>query len=640
MSPNITGTGPSSEIGAVDVEGGAAEVTTQVYDDDDKNNGKDRDFVPVGDVFCCCKPTPVRSPVDVCTRLWHWLVLNKTQILSGITVALAQVPEAVSFSFVAGVKPAVGLQSAWIMGICTSLFGGRPGMVAGSTGAVAVVLTGLVKNHGQEYMFYAIMLAGLIQIAFGLLRCGSVVRLIPHPVMVGFCNGLGVVIGVAQFNIFTVDIEGYVEPEGGGHRRRLSEKFGAFGPFLDQSKEWVNGEMALWMCFVIAVTLATYIIFPRLTKAIPGSLASIIMGTIAEWLLVRKAFGKETFTVEDLASVRGSFPVPIFVDEEYSANLPSFNMETFWIILPTAITAAAIGLLESLLTLGIIDELTNTKGTPNKEAFGQGLGQLLSGLMGGMGGCTTIGQSLMNIHSGGYTRLSSSVAAIFMLLIILLIGPWINLIPIASLAGVMFVVTYYTIEWSSGFILFASLMPETIRGRYGWHTKVKRTDMLIMVLVVAVTLIYDLAIAVAVGVLVACVLFAWDAGSTITLSRELKEDGALVVYTITGPIYFGSVKPLMDQFPDVHKDPKRVEVFLEDAEIFDWSGMVAIKTLHERFDRVNAEVEFHSLTVGSRRLMEKSAGLWEEVKIMAHKDLDFEEDPTITSHLHVSNRES
>jgi len=637
MSPN---TGPSAEIGMVDaMEGGGAEMNMQNVYDDDKNNGKDRDFVPVGDVFCCCKPTPVRTPVEFFQRIWHWLVINKTQILSGITVALAQVPEAVSFSFVAGVKPAVGLQSAWIMGICTSLFGGRPGMVAGSTGAVAVVLTGLVKNHGQEYMFYAIMLAGLIQIAFGLLRCGGVVRLIPHPVMVGFCNGLGVVIGVAQFNIFTVDIEGYVEPEDDGHRR-LSEKFGAFGPFLDQSKEWVDGEKALWMCFVIAITLVTYIVFPRFTKAIPGSLASIIMGTIAEWLLVRKAFGKETFTVEDLASVRGSFPVPIFVDEEYSPNLPSFNMETFWIILPTAITAAAIGLLESLLTLGIIDELTNTKGTPNKEAFGQGLGQLLSGLMGGMGGCTTIGQSLMNIHSGGYTRLSSSVAAIFMLLIILLIGPWINLIPIASLAGVMFVVTYYTIEWSSGFILFASLLPQTVRGRYGWNTKVKRTDMLIMVLVVAVTLIYDLAIAVAVGVLVACILFSWDAGNTITLNRELKEDGALVVYTITGPIYFGSVKPLMDQFPDVHADPKRVEVLLEDAEIFDWSGMVAIKTLHERFDRVNAEVEFHALTVGSRRLMEKSAGLWEEVKIMEPKDLELIEDPTITSHLQGEHRES
>merc|ERR1711957_846442 len=345
------------------------------------------------------------------------------------------------------------------------------------------------------------------------------------------------------------------------------------------------------MAFLIFWTLVTYAFFPRLTNIIPASLASIIVATILEWALIRPC-GYKTNTVKDLASVSGTFPISVWLDDDYKDLMPTINGKTLGIIFPVAITVAAIGLLESLLTLEIIDELTNTKGTPNKEAFGQGLGQLLSGLMGGMGGCTTIGQSLMNIHSGGYTRLSSSVAAIFMLLIILLIGPWINLIPIASLAGVMFVVTYYTIEWSSGFILFASLLPQTVRGRYGWNTKVKRTDMLIMVLVVAVTLIYDLAIAVAMGVLVARILFSWDAGNTITLNRELKEDGALVLYTIPGPIYFGSVKPLMDQFPDVHADPKRVEVLLEDA------------------------------------------------KIIEPKDLELMEDPTITSHLQGEHRES
>merc|ERR1711957_777682 len=288
------------------------------------------------------------------------------------------------------------------------------------------------------------------------------------------------------------------------------------------------------MAFLIFWTLVTYAFFPRLTNIIPASLASIIVATILEWALIRPC-GYKTNTVKDLASVSGTFPISVWLDDDYKDLMPTINGKTLGIIFPVAITVAAIGLLESLLTLEIIDELTSTKGNSNREAIGQGIGQVLSGAAGGMGGCTTIGQSLMNIHSGGYTRLSSSVAAIFMLLIILLIGPWINLIPIASLAGVMFVVTYYTIEWSSGFILFASLLPQTVRGRYGWNTKVKRTDMLIMVLVVAVTL-----------------------------------------------IYFGSVKPLMDQFPDVHADPKRVEVLLEDAEIFDWSGMVAIKTLHER----------------------------------------------------------
>jgi SulP family sulfate permease len=602
-------------------------------DNVDLSAGSRPDYpVPVGDIFCWKHISGFSS---FFTLTWGWLVVNKSQILSGITVALAQVPEAVSFSFVAGVEPLVGLQSAWILGIFTSLFGGRPGMVAGSTGAVAIVLPSLVEKHGVGYMFYAIMLAGIIQMVFGLLRLGVLVRMIPHPVMVGFCNGLGIVIGVAQFNIFKIR----PEPEEEG--RKLFETFGAFAPFTN-GWEWVDGTMVGWMCFHIAIALITYALFPRLTNAIPASLAAIIMTTIFEHALVRPV-GYETNTVSDLAQVKGNFPVPVWFDKNtstsYADEMPTLNGETFGIILPVSITVAAIGLLESLLTLELIDEMTNTKGNGNREAFGQGLGQFFSGMLGGMGGCTTIGQSMMNLHSGGYTRLSSSVAAIFMLLIILVAYPLINLIPVAGLAGVMFVVTYYTIEWESAIVVLGSILPQKLRLRFGYETKVKRSDVLIMLIVVVVTLILDLAIAVGVGIAVSCLIFAWDAGTRLTFSRAESSDGQSVVYSVGGPIFFGSIKPLMDLFPDPRTEPKNVTVLFEQAEVHDWSGMMAIKRLHERFENNDATVQFQKLNVASRRLMHKSKDLWEGVNVFTEEDVNVEDDPLVKhDHVHENTR--
>eukprot|EP00979_Chaetoceros_neogracilis_P004994 scaffold854_cov247-Chaetoceros_neogracile.AAC.3 len=454
-------------------------VSASVFNDERASfNGQQEDNdssfpVPVGDITCWKHTTGIGSFFSLS---WGWVKLNKAQILSGV-------------------DPIVGLQSAWIMGIITSLFGGRPGMVAGSTGAIAVVLPSLVENHGIGYMFYAIMLAGILQIVFGLFRLGVLVRMIPHPVMVGFCNGLGIVIGVAQFNIFKIRPDDEVVEEG---ERKLLEIGGAFAPFTN-GWEWVDATMVGWMVFHIIIALLTYAFFPKIPvvgKMIPASLAAIIITTILEWALVRP-IGYETNTVKDLQDVRGDFPIPVWTDSRYTDLMPPLNGETFGIIFPVAITAGAIGLLESLLTLEIIDEMTNTKGNGNREAFGQGLGNLLSGMFGGMGGCTTIGQSMMNLHSGGYTRLSSTVAACFMLLIILVAYPLINLIPVAGLAGVMFVVTYFTIEWESAAVVFGSMLPQKYREKYGMKTKVKRTDVLVMLVVVAVTLVLDLAIAVA-----------------------------------------------------------------------------------------------------------------------------------------------
>jgi len=579
----------------------------------------------------------ISSPLDICSVTWCWLVLNKTQILSGITVALAQIPEAVSFSFVAGVEPIVGLQSAWIMGICTSLGGGRPGMVAGATGAVAVVLTGF-EEHGIGHMFYAIMLAGILQMTFGFLRLGVLVKMIPHPVMVGFCNGLGVVIGLAQFNIFKVPSD----DDEDDHRRSLSEIGGAFLPFTN-GEEWVDPVMGGWMTFHIAVTLITYIVFPKITTAIPGSLAGIIVSTIVEWALVRP-IGYETNTVADLASVAGAFPSPVWIDTryDYKDELPPLNWQTFGEVLPTAITAGAIGLLESLLTLQLIDELTNTKGNGNREAFGQGLGQFLSGAFGGMGGCTTIGQSLMNIHSGGFTRLSSSVAATFMLLIILVAYPLINLIPVASLAGVMFVVTYFTIEWESFKIVLAALLPKKIREKYGIYTKVKRSDVFIMLIVVAVTLIFDLAIAVGVGVVCAALVYTWDSTSMISMERAVTPEGDRVFYTISGgALFFGSVKPLFELFPDPRNEPKNVTVIFENCDVIDWSGMVAVKALHERFESNGAtSIVFERLSVSSHKLMMKSKKLWEGINLYSEEEVDVNDDPLVTPHLHIESKQT
>jgi len=337
-----------------------------------------------------------------------------------------------------------------------------------------------------------------------------------------------------------------------------------------------------------------------------------------------------------LSSVKGSFPVPVWLDTEYGYKdlMPPLNGETLGVVIAPAITVAAIGLLESLLTLQIIDEMTNTKGDENREAFGQGLGQFLSGMLGGMGGCTTIGQSMMNLHSGGYTRLSSSCAAIFMLLILLAAYPLINLIPIASLAGIMFLVTYFTVEWESALIILASMLPLTVRERYGLITKVKRSEVIVMLVVVAVTLILDLAIAVGVGVVLSSLIFAWDAGTKLTVESYLSDDGNVMYYAVQGPLYFGSVKPFMDLFPtsiDLDHHPKEVRVLLENMEIYDWSGMMAIKKLHERMDGFGCHVAFEKLTPSSHKLLLKSNDMLEEINIFQIQDIgnDIEHDPLI-----------
>ncbi|MDH5777236.1 MAG: SulP family inorganic anion transporter, partial [Gammaproteobacteria bacterium] len=381
----------------------------------------------------------------------------QNEILSGLTVALALVPEAVAFAFVAGVEPLVGLYAAFMVGLLASIFGGRPGMISGATGAMAVVMVALVAQHGVQYLFAAVVLTGLLQIGAGFLRLGKYIRMVPYPVMLGFVNGLAIVIFLAQLQNFQIPAEG------GG-------------------REWMTGTPLMLFAGLVMLTMFIIHYLPKLTGSFPSSLAAIIVVTLIVILL-----DVNTNTVGDLASIKGSFP---------SFNIPAvpFNFETLMIIFPYSIILAAVGLIESLLTLSLIDDVTNTRGRGNRECVGQGIANTVTGFFGGMGGCAMIGQSMINVNSGGRQRLSGISAALFLLAFILFASSLIEVIPMAALVGVMFMVVLGTFEWSSLRIM----------------GKIPRTDAFVLILVSGVTVATDLAVAVVVGVIVSALAFAWE----------------------------------------------------------------------------------------------------------------------------------
>mmetsp|Transcript_2393 Transcript_2393/g.4432 ORF Transcript_2393/g.4432 Transcript_2393/m.4432 type:complete len:688 (-) Transcript_2393:53-2116(-) len=543
---------------------------------------------------------------SVFASFWSWLVVNKNQLLSGVTVSLAQVPEAVAFSLVAGVKPIVGLHAAWIMGFFTAVVGGRPGMISGATGAVAVVMIDLVADYGVEYLFYAVMLAGIIQASFGALGGGALVRMIPHPVMVGFVNGLGIVIGLAQFNSFKVQDSSSDD----GHRRLEHRRLGggAFAPFTD-GEEWVSGTTAIWMAVHVLVAMFVTVMLPRISKAFPSALAGILTPTIVEWAIVRP-IGHKTNVIEDVSSVAGSFPIPVWFDSQY--NMPSLSFDLIGKIWVTSVLIACIGMLESLMTLSLIDDMTATKGNRNQECIGQGTGNIISGIFGAMGGCTTIGQSIMNIHNGGTTRLSAVSASMFMLLIILVAYPVINLIPTAALVGVMFVICYHTIEWSSINVIISTSMPRKWRTddkfKLAGEKKVNRSDALTVLIVMAVTLIMDLAVAVVVGIVFSSLMFAWNSGSTLTVERTLAADKKSVTYEVGGSLFFASIMPFMEKF-SVRDDPDNVHIHFDNCDIYDWSAIEAVNSLAEKYAEEDKKVKFGKISLSSRRIMEKAKQL-------------------------------
>ena len=489
----------------------------------------------------------------------------KNDVLSGLTVALALVPEAVAFAFVAGVEPLVGLYGAFMMGLITALIGGRPGMISGATGAMAVVMVALVATHGVQYLFAAVVLTGVIQILAGVFHLGKFIRLVPHPVMLGFVNGLAIVIFLAQMKQF---------------------QFTA----ADGSLQWLPSDQMALVLGLIALTMAIIHFLPKLTSAVPASLAAIVTVT-----LIVIGLDLDTRSVVDvLRDMTGDANATI------AGGLPSFSIpavpltwETLEIILPYSIILAGVGLIESLLTLTLIDEITETRGRGNKECVGQGVANSVNGFFGGMGGCAMIGQSMININSGGRGRLSGISAALFLLLFILVASSLIEMIPVAALVGVMFIVVLGTFEWAS-LRLFG---------------KVPKADIFVAILVTAVTVASDLAVAVLVGVIVSALVFAWEHAKQMQATSDLLENGSKV-YNLKGPLFFGSVSHFQAIF-DPKNDPQDVIIDFAGARVVDHSGIEAIDSLAERYQRAGKQVHLRHLSEECRELLTQAGDLVE-----------------------------
>ncbi|VAX18373.1 Sulfate permease [hydrothermal vent metagenome] len=484
----------------------------------------------------------------------------KDDILSGLTVSLALVPEAIAFAFVAGVEPLVALYAAFLVGLITASVGGRPGMISGATGALAVVMVDLVSRHGTEYLFATVVVMGLIQILAGVFRLGKFVRLIPYPVMLGFVNGLAIIIFLAQLGQFkTTSADGITS--------------------------WMHGPELYLMLGLVALTMTVIHFLPKLTRAVPASLAAIIVVTG-----LVNVFGLDARSVGDLASVSGGLP-------EFHIPTAPFTLDTLAIIFPYSIVLAAIGLIESLMTMTLIDELTETRGRGNKECVGQGLANVVTGFFGGMGGCAMIGQSMININSGGRGRLSGISAALFLLTFILFASALIEMIPLAVLVGVMMMVVIGTFAWSSLRILH----------------KIPATDAFVLMLVSGVTVATDLAMAVAVGVIVSALVFAWENAQRIDTKTSINADGAKV-YELTGLLFFGSVRNFNEQFAPAD-DPDEVVIDFAHSRVCDHSGMEAVNALTERYLLQGKKLRLKHLSSECRNLL-KNAGSLAEVNFM------------------------
>lgn len=574
----------------------------------------------------------------------------RAEVLSGITVALALVPEAVAFAFVANVPPLVGLYAAFIVCLLTSIFGGRPGMISGATGAMAVVVVGLVSQHGIGYLFPAVVLCGIIQIFVGILRLGKLIRIVPHPVMLGFVNGLAVVILMAQF--------------------------GSFKALTDSGTlEYVSGSRLWIMLGLVGATMAIIAILPRLTRAVPSSLVAIVSISLVALLInaqstpsdnqptpeqpehtvltVRDVLidntraaavasaqaQKNTRALETLSAtlpegvraipskdapiapltedetrvaigsvdtdtvgIAGGLPRPAWFDFE----LPPFSWDTFLVILPFSVVLAGVGLIESLMTMTLVDELTETRGSGNRECVGQGIANVASGFFGSMGGCAMIGQSLINVKSGGRKRLSGITAAITMLLFILFLSPLIESVPVAALVGVMFMVVIGTFEWTT---------------LQTWR-RIPIPEVLIMLVVALYTVfMHDLATAVVIGVALSALVFAWNKSKYLVADVHDNEHGSRI-YQLHGVLFFGSVSRFRDLF-DPSRDPDDVVIDFYFSRVYDQSGLEAINALAERYQKQGKRLHLRHLSEDCRRLLDRAGDLVE---------VNISEDP----HYHVA----
>ena len=485
---------------------------------------------------------------------------TRNDILSGLTVALALVPEAVAFALLAGVSPLVGLYAAFIIGLVTSIVGGRPGMISGATGAIAVVIGSLVAIHGVEYLFAAVVVTGVFQILFGLMRLGKFIRLVPHPVFLGFVNGIAIVIFLGQVKQFKVD------------------------------DVWISGEPLMIMFLIIIVTMSIIYFLPKFTKAIPEILVAVVIGTLAVLML-----GIDTRTVGDIASIKGSLPT------FHIPDVP-LNFETLFIVFPFSLTMALVGLIESLLTLNLVDDLTETRGQPNRESIGQGVANTVTGFFGGMGGCAMVGQSIINIKSGGRGRLSGIVAAFALLIFIVFLSDYIELIPVAVLVGVMLMVVIGTFEWCS-IRLFG---------------KVPLLDIITGISVAVITVLTDnLALAVIVGVILSALSFAWESANKIHLITKKDSDGNNI-HEVHGTIFFASKDNFLELF-NPKEDTQEVFIDFKNSKVLDHSAIQVIDKLASKYKRHKKSLHLQHLSPECRLVLKTAKNLV-EVNVLEDPD--------------------
>ena len=500
----------------------------------------------------------------------------KNDIISGLTVALALVPEAVAFAFVAGVDPLVGLYAAFMIGLITSIFGGRPGMISGATGALAVVMVSLVAtgnsmgaaedNLGLYYLFATVILMGTIQTVVGLLKLGKFVRLIPHSVMMGFVNGLAIVIFLSQL--------------------------GMFKKVVDGSSQWLQGIDLLMMIGLVLLTMGIMFFLPKLNKKLPEALIAIGVVTAIVLLSDINVATVGSFIIDGGGTgLEGGLPQ---FQTDIFTKIP-LNMETLSFITPYAIILAAIGLIESLMTLNLIDELTETRGSANRECVAQGGANIVTGLFGGMGGCAMIGQSIINIKSGGRNRLSGIVAALTLLAFILFASSLIEQVPIAALVGVMFMVVVGTFAWSSFRII----------------NKIPLSDALVLISVSTLTVIFDLAVAVIAGIIISALVFAWENAKRIRARKHFLDDGTKV-YEIWGPLFFGSIQEFKSKF-DVNDDPKNVRIDFMESRVSDHSALEALYQMVDKYEAVGKTLTIQHLSEECQNLMIKASPRLEKV---------------------------
>ncbi|MCC9043000.1 SulP family inorganic anion transporter [Myroides sp. M-43] len=478
-------------------------------------------------------------------------ILIQNEILAGLTVAMTMIPESLSFAILAGLHPLTGLYAAFLMGIITAIFGGRPGMVSGGAGATIIVMISLIAMYGIEYLFAAVILAGIIQLIVGILKLGRFVRFIPQPVMYGFLNGLAVVIFFAQISQFKINVDGI--------------------------STWLTGIPLYMMIGLTVLTIVVVTLFPKITKKVPATLIAIVITTAVVFF-----FQLDTRKVMDIAHISGSLP---------SFHIPvlPFTLETIQIILPFSLVMAGVGLVESLLTLSIVDEITNTKGNTNKESIAQGIANITNGFFGGMGGCAMIAQTLVNLDAGAKSRIAAIIGSITILIIILVGAPVIEQIPLAALVGVMIIVSITTFKWVSFQLVL----------------RMPKADVFVLFLVTAVIIVtHNLALAVLIGVIVSALVFAWDNAIRIRARKSFDVNGNKV-YAIYGPLFFGSTTTFTEKFTP-HKDTSTITIDFKESRIVDMSALEAIKKIIDKYKSHNKQVILLNINTEGKRLMTNS----------------------------------